>query len=124
MDLENEEVWSKAYLPATRTTEARGNYEGKVIFKHVQIRLVASNEPLMGCGPLSDWLRDKRCIYAIDTFDDNLCVWRCLAIYKRHACGEKNRVQERNCKAALNLAREYYGDNKLKRKDVRPYKTC
>ena len=31
LDLENEEVWSKAYLPATRTTEARGNYEGKVI---------------------------------------------------------------------------------------------
>ena len=31
-------------------------------------------------------------------------------------------MQERNCKAALNLAREYYGDNKLKRKDVRPTK--
>ena len=54
LDLDNEEVWSKAYLPATRTTEVRGNYEGKVIFKHVQIRLVASNEPLMGCGPLPD----------------------------------------------------------------------
>ena len=82
LDLDNEEVWSKAYLPATRTTEVRGNYEGKVVFKHVQIRLVASNEPLMGCGPLPDWLRDKRSIYAMDTFDDNLCVWRCLAIYK------------------------------------------
>ena len=31
LDLENVQVWSKAYLPATRTTEARGNYEGKVI---------------------------------------------------------------------------------------------
>ena len=48
LDLDNEEVWSKAYLPATRTTEVRGNYEGKVVFNHVQIRLVASNEPLMG----------------------------------------------------------------------------
>ena len=48
------------------------------------------------------------------------CVWRCLAIYKRHARGEINQVSKRNCKAALNLAREYYGDNKLKRKDVRP----
>ena len=57
LDLDNEEVWSKAYLPATRTTEARGNYEGKVIFKYVQIRMVASNEPLMSCGPLPDWLR-------------------------------------------------------------------
>ena len=57
LDLDNKEVWSKAYLPATRTTEVRGNYEGKVIFKHVQIRLMASNKPLMGCGPLPDWLR-------------------------------------------------------------------
>ena len=35
LDLENEEVWSKAYLPATRTTKVEGNYQGKVVFKHV-----------------------------------------------------------------------------------------
>ena len=57
IDLENVETWSKVYLPATRTTEAQGNYQGKVIFKNVQIRLVSSNDPLMGCGPLPDWLR-------------------------------------------------------------------
>ena len=46
LGLANEKVWSKAYLPATRTTtEVQGNYEGKVVFKHFQIRLVASNEP-------------------------------------------------------------------------------
>ena len=87
MDLENVEVWSKAYLPATRTTEARGNYEGKVIFKHVQIRLVASDEPLIGCEPLPDWLRKKRCIYSIDTFDDNLelsCHIQAKRYTKRH----------------------------------------
>ena len=54
LDLDNEEVWSKAYLSPERTTEARGNYERKLIFKHVQIRLVVSNKPLMGCGPLPD----------------------------------------------------------------------
>ena len=43
LDLDNEEVWSKAYLPATRKTEVGGNYEGKVVFRHVQIRLVAPN---------------------------------------------------------------------------------
>ena len=74
LDPDNEEVWSKAYLPATRTTEVRGNYEGKVVFKHVQIRLVASKEPILGCRPLLDWLRKKCLIYAIDKFDDNLCV--------------------------------------------------
>ena len=31
-------------------------------------------------------------------------------------------MEKKNCKASLNLAREYYGDNKLKRKDVRPTK--
>ena len=76
LDLDNEEVWSKADLPATRTTKIRGNYEGKVVVKHVQIRLVASSEPLMGRGPLPDWIRNRRCIYAIDKFDDNLCFWR------------------------------------------------
>ena len=89
-----------------RGTELGGNYEGKVVFKHVQIRLVASNQPLLGCGALPDWLRKKRCIYALDTFDNNLCVWRCLAIYKRHAHGETDQVSKRNCKAALNLVRE------------------
>ena len=83
LDLDNEDVWSKAYLPAERATEIRGNYKGKVIFKHVQIRLVASNEPLIGCESLPDWLRKKRYIYAVDNFDDNMCVWRCLAIYNR-----------------------------------------
>ena len=115
-------MWSKTYLPATRTTEVRGNYDGKVVFKHVQIMLGVSNELLMGCGPLPDWLRNKRCIYALDTIDDNLCVWRCLAIYKRLARGEKNRVQERNRNAALNLACEYYVDNNLKKRNVRPTK--
>ena len=28
LDLNKEEVWSKAYLPATGTTEVRGNYKG------------------------------------------------------------------------------------------------
>ena len=122
LDLDNEEVWSKAYLPATRATEVRGNHERKVVFKHVAIRLVASKELLMGCGPMPDWLRNKRCIYALDIVDDNLCVWRCLAIYKRLAHGEKNREQERNRNAVLNLAHEYYGDNNLRKRDVRPTK--
>ena len=47
LDLDNEAVWSKAYLPATRTTKVKGNYQGKVVFKHVQIKLIASNEPSM-----------------------------------------------------------------------------
>ena len=119
LDLENVQVWSKAYLPATRTTETQSSYQGKVIFKHVPLRLVESNEPLIGCGTLPDWRRKKRCIYAVDTFDDNVCVWRCLAIYKRKDIKGGTKFVT---KTALNLAREYYGDNKLKRKGARPTK--
>ena len=50
------------------------------------------------------------------------CLWRCLAIHKRHIRGEENQVHKRNCKAALNLAHEYYCNSKLKRKDVKPTK--
>ena len=122
LDLDNEEVWSKAYLPATRTTEVRGNYEGKVVFKHVQIRLVASNEPLMGLRITAGLVKRQALYLCLDTFDDNICAWRCLALYKWLARGEKNRVQEGNRNAALNLAHEYYGDNNLKKRDVRPTK--
>ena len=69
---------------------------------------------------MRDWLRDKRCIHTIATFDGNLSVWRCLAIYKRHVRSEK--TQAKNFRAALDLACEYYGDNNLKRKDVMPTK--
>ena len=50
LDLENAGVFSKPYLPATRATETQGNYQFKVTVQHIQIRLVASNELLMGCG--------------------------------------------------------------------------
>ena len=116
LDLENEEAWSKAYLPATRTTKVKG----KVVKAKLCLNmLISSNEPLMGCGLLPEWLRKKRCINALDTFDDNLCVWRCLALYKQK---DVKRGAERSTKEALNLAREFYSDNKLKRKDVRATK--
>ena len=38
----------KLIYPLKDLPEARGNCEGKVSFKHVQISLVASNELLMG----------------------------------------------------------------------------
>ena len=65
--------------------------------------LVVSNEQLMDCGPLPGWLRKKRCIYFMDTFDDNMCAWICLAFYKRK---DVKRDTEFVTKAVLNLARE------------------
>ena len=62
---------------------------------------------------------NKKRIYVIDTFDDNLCTWRCFAIYKQKYL---KKGAEFVARAALDLAYEYYCDNKLKRKDVRPTK--
>ena len=75
LDLEDSEIWSKAYLPATRIVDNPNVYEGRVIFLNVHIKLISSNEPLMGCGPLPDWLKSKKCIYTVLIhFKDNLCV--------------------------------------------------
>ena len=37
----------------------------------------------------------------------------------KQICVDENQVHKRDCNTALNLAREKYGYNKLKRKDVR-----
>ena len=36
LDLEDNEFWGKAYLPASRTIETPGSYQGKVVFMHVK----------------------------------------------------------------------------------------
>ena len=64
----------------------QGHMKEKAVFLHVQVKYISTNEPLLGCGSLPDWLRKKRCIYAVDGKEertDNLCVWRCLAVYMR-----------------------------------------
>ena len=119
LDLEDNEFWGKAYLPPERTIEIPGSYEGKAVFLHV-----STNEPLLGCGPLPDWLRKKQCIYGVDGKEErtaNLYIWRCFAIYTRIECDhERENVLT---KKALRLAREYYENDKLKRKRCKSYKT-
>ena len=86
LDIEDAEFWSKAYLPPERTIDTPGAFEGKLLFDHVQIKIILTREPLLGCGPLPDWLRKKRCIYALDGTEDridNSCMWRCLAVHYR-----------------------------------------
>ena len=119
LDLEDAETWSKAYLPATATYDSKGVYEGRVLFTSVSTKIILSNEPLLGCGPLPKWLADKKCVYAIDKIDDNLCFWRCLAIHQRIMKGEK-RPEEKTNRDALKLARDFYKRPNLKRGDVKP----
>ena len=119
LDLEDAETWSKAYLPATTTYASKGVYEGRVRFTSVSTKIILSNEPLLGCGPLPKWLADKKCIYAIDKINDNLCFWRCLTIHQRIMKGKKRPEEDTN-REALKLARDFYRKPNLKREDVKP----
>ena len=119
LDLEDVETWSKAYLPATATYNSKGVYEGRVRFTSVSTKIILSNEPLLGCGPLPKWLADKKCIYAIDKINDNLCFWRCLAIHQRIMKGKKRPEEDTN-REALKLARDFYRKPNIKREDVKP----
>ena len=86
LDIEDGEFWSKAYFSPKRTVKTPGVFEGKLIFDHVQIKIISTREPLLGCGPLPDWLRKKWCIYALDGTEervDNLCMLRYLAVHYR-----------------------------------------
>ena len=119
LDLEDAETWSKAYLPATATFNSKGVYEGRVRFISGSTKIILSNEPLLGCGPLPKWLADKKCVYAIDKIDDNLCLWRCLVIHQRIMKGKKRPEEDTN-REALKLARDFYRIPNLKREDVKP----
>ena len=119
LDLEDAETWSKAYLPATATYASKGVYEGRVLFTSVSTKIILSNEPLLGCGSLPKWLADKKCIYAIDKIDDNLCLWRCLVIHQRIMKGKKRPEEDTN-RDALKLVRDFYRIPCLKRVDVEP----
>ena len=40
--------------------------KAEFVFTSVSTKIILSNEPLLGCGPLPKWLADKKCVYAID----------------------------------------------------------
>ena len=71
---------------------------------NVDIKVVLDRQPLLGTGPLPDWLRNlahSRSIQALDTYKDNLCLWRCIAVY----CGAR---PDRSTTAARELAKSFF----------------
>ena len=59
----------------------------------------------MGTGPLPDWLRNlargNHAMVALDTYRDNLCLWRCIAVHR----GAR---PDRSTEAARGLAKSFY----------------
>ena len=79
---------------------------------NVDVKVVIDRQPLMGTGPLPDWLRKqantgrKQAMVALDTYRDNLCLWRCIAVHK----GAR---PDRSTEAARDLAKSFYKLEKM-----------
>jgi len=71
---------------------------------NVDIKVVLDRQPLLGTGPLPDWLRNlshSRKMLALDTYRDNLCLWRCIAVHR----GSR---PDRSTTAARELAKGFF----------------
>jgi hypothetical protein len=53
-----------------------------VRWAQVEVKAILTKQTLLGNGQLPDWLRNKKGLYALDTFADNLCLFRCLAVHQ------------------------------------------
>ena len=49
--------------------------------KRVYVKVILDRHPLfLGLGRLPDWLRNKRGVLSLDTYRDNRCLFRCIAV--------------------------------------------
>ncbi|KAL9960025.1 hypothetical protein ACROYT_G033415 [Oculina patagonica] len=75
-----------------------------VSFFNVDVKVVRDRQPLLGTGPLPDWFRNLargRPMVALDTYLDNLCLWRCIAVH------QGARI-DRSTAAARGLAKSFF----------------
>ena len=71
---------------------------------NADVKVVLDHQPLLGTGPLPNWLRNlahSRSMVALDTYRDNMCLWRCIAVHK----GAR---PDRSTKAAQGLAKSFF----------------
>ena len=80
-----------------------------VFHRWVQVEVKAIlvvDQPLFGQGSLPDWLRNKKGLYAQDTFNDNLCLFRRIAVHhgaRPDCCTEK----------AIELAKQFWTEEAI-----------
>lgn len=77
-------------------------------FFNVEIKVVLSTQPLLGTGALPDWLRNlprgrASPMVALDTLYDNLCLWRCTAVYHGERPDRCTQAARELVKSFLNL---------------------
>ena len=76
-----------------RRPNTKWSYE---LTKNVYVKVILDRHPLfLGLGRLPDWLRNKRGVLALDTYQDNRCLFRCIAVH----CGANVRDNMRETRA-------------------------
>ena len=71
---------------------------------NADVKVILDRQPLLGTGPLPDWLHNlshSRNMIALDTYRDNLCLWRCIAVHR----GSR---PDRSTTAARELAKGFF----------------
>ena len=71
---------------------------------NVDVKVVLDQQPLLDTDTLPNWLRNLahgRSILALDTYQDNLCLWRCIAVHR----GAR---PDRSTTAARELAKSFF----------------
>ena len=48
----------------------------------VEVKAILVEQPLLGQGQLPDWLCNKKGLCALDTFNDNMCLFRYIAVHR------------------------------------------
>ena len=70
----------------------------------VEVKAILVEQPLLGQGRLPDWLRNKKGLYALDKFNDDLCLFRCIAMHN-------GTISNRCTEKAVELAKQFFGAN-------------
>ena len=107
--LEEAEEWLSRQEKSRLELEGVARPNTKWVFEsffNVDLKVVLDRQPLVGTGPLPDWLRNRArgrggTMVALDTYKDNLCLWRCIAVHRGA------RV-DRSTKEARSLAQSFY----------------
>ena len=75
-------------------------------FFNVELKVVFDRQSLLGTGPLPEWLRNLPRVragpmMALDTFNDNLCPRRCIAV-------QRGAQPDRSTQTATESAKTYF----------------
>ena len=69
----------EARLANPNRPNTKWSYE---LTKVVYVKVILDRHPLfLGLGRLPDWLRNKHGVLSLDTYEDNLCLFRCIAVH-------------------------------------------